>query len=142
VHVTDVTNASRTMLLDLQTFHWDDELLELFHVDRAVLPRVAASCGVVGEAGVLGATLPVAGIAGDQQAALFGQACFSPGQAKTTYGTGSFVLVNVGDSGEPAPAGLPRRPRPSARAPARSTPSRAPCSPAAPPSSGSATAWA
>jgi glycerol kinase len=107
-HVTDVTNASRTLLLDLRTLDWDDELLALFHVDRAVLPRVAASCGVVGEAELLGATIPVAGIAGDQQAALFGQACFSPGQAKATYGTGSFVLVNVGESDEPAPAGLLR----------------------------------
>ena len=106
VHVTDVTNASRTMLLDLRTRDWDDELLALFHVDRAMLPRVAASCGIVGEAEFLGTTLPITGIAGDQQAALFGQACFLPGQSKVTYGTGSFVLVNVGEAEGPAPAGL------------------------------------
>jgi glycerol kinase len=106
VHVTDVTNAARTMLLGLDALDWDDELLELFHLDPALLPRVAASSEVVGEANLLGATVPIAGIAGDQQAALFGQACFAPWQAKATYGTGTFVLVNVGESREPAPAGL------------------------------------
>ncbi len=95
-HLTDVTNASRTMLLDLATGAWDDELLELFAVDRGVLPSVVPSAGVVAEATFLGATLPVAGIAGDQQAALFGQGCFTAGQAKATYGTGTFVLANVG----------------------------------------------
>jgi glycerol kinase len=106
VHATDVTNASRTMLLDLRTLDWDDELLGLFGVERALLPEIAPSSGVIGEGELLGATLPVAGVAGDQQAALFGQACFAPGQAKATYGTGSFVLVNVGGSVEPAPEGL------------------------------------
>ena len=105
-HVTDVTNASRTMLLDLATGDWDDELLALFGVERELLPRVAGSAEVVGEAELLGATLPVAGIAGDQQAALFGQCCFFPGQAKATYGTGSFVLVNIGAERGPAPEGL------------------------------------
>jgi glycerol kinase len=106
VHATDVSNASRTMLLELRTLAWDDELLELFGIERAVLPEIVPSSGVVGEAELLGTTLPVGGLAGDQQAALFGQACFAPGQAKATYGTGSFVLVNVGDSTEPAPEGL------------------------------------
>ena len=108
VHVTDVTNASRTMLVDLRTLDWDDELLAVFGVERVLLPRIVGSSGVVGEATLLGATLPVAGLAGDQQAALFGQGCFAPGEAKATYGTGSFVLVNVGGSTDGAPAGLLR----------------------------------
>jgi glycerol kinase len=95
-HVTDVSNASRTLLFDLRRLAWDPELLELFGVPESVLPEVVPSSGIVGEAELLGARLPVAGIAGDQQAALFGQACFRPGQAKATYGTGSFVLVNAG----------------------------------------------
>jgi len=107
-HVTDVTNASRTMLLDLERGDWDDELLELFGVDRAVLPTVVPSAGVAAEASLLSAAVPLAGIAGDQQAALFGQGCFAPGQIKATYGTGTFVLANVGDLGGPAPAGLLR----------------------------------
>ncbi len=99
-HVTDVTNASRTMLLDLASGDWDDELPGLFGVDRSVLPEVVGSSGVVAEASLLGVSLPVCGIAGDQQAALFGQGCFGPGEAKATYGTGTFVLVNLGeDSG-------------------------------------------
>jgi len=100
-HVTDVTNASRTMLLDLERGDWDDELLELFGVDRAVLPTVVPSAGVAAEASLLSAAVPLAGIAGDQQAALFGQGCFAPGQIKATYGTGTFVLANVGDLGGP-----------------------------------------
>jgi len=106
VHVTDATNASRTMLVDLRTLDWDDELLALFGVERTLLPRVATSSEVVGEASLLGASVPIAGLAGDQQAALFGQGCFSPGEAKATYGTGSFVLVNVGADESPAPEGL------------------------------------
>ena len=105
-HVTDVTNASRTMLLDLETGNWDDELLELFSLDRAILPAVVPSAGVVAEATLFGATVPLAGMAGDQQSALFGQGCFAPGQAKATYGTGTFVLANVGDLAGPAPEGL------------------------------------
>jgi glycerol kinase len=105
-HVTDVTNASRTMLLDLASGEWDDELLALFGVDRAVLPEVVASSGVAAEASFLGVTLPVAGIAGDQQAALFGQGCFAPGDAKATYGTGTFVLVNLGEHAGPPADGL------------------------------------
>ncbi len=96
-HVTDVTNASRTMLLELTTGDWDEELMELFSVDRSMLPEVVPSAGVSAEAMLLGVTLPIAGIAGDQQAALFGQGCFAPGQAKATYGTGTFVLANVGN---------------------------------------------
>ena len=102
-HVTDVTNASRTMLLDLASATWDGELLALHGVDPAVLPEVVPSSGVVSEATLLGAKVPLAGIAGDQQAALFGQGCFAPGDAKATYGTGTFVLVNLGEQpGEPA----------------------------------------
>jgi glycerol kinase len=107
-HVTDVTNASRTMLFDLAEGDWHDELLALFGVDRALLPRVAGSSEVVGEAELFGITVPIAGIAGDQQAALFGQACWQSGQAKATFGTGSFVLVNVGSEDGTPPEGLLR----------------------------------
>jgi len=106
VHVTDRTNASRTMLLDLDTLEWDDGLLELFGVDPALLPRVVSSSEVVADAELLGATVPIAGIAGDQQAALVGQGCFDSGEAKATYGTGSFVLVHSGREREAAPMGL------------------------------------
>jgi glycerol kinase len=103
-HATDVSNASRTLLFDLRGLSWDADLLELFGVPAAVLPRVVPSSGVLGEAGLLGASVPLASLVGDQQAALFGQACLRPGQAKATYGTGSFVLVNAGaDPGEPRP---------------------------------------
>ncbi len=108
VHVIDTTNASRTMLLDLETLDWDDELLALFGVESELLPRVVPSSGVVADASLAGATVPIAGIAGDQQAALFGQGCFSAGEAKATYGTGSFVLVNDGNSRSAAPEGLLR----------------------------------
>jgi glycerol kinase len=106
VHATDVSNASRTQLVDLESLEWDPDLLELFGVPEAVLPRIVPSSGVVGEADLLGAQLPIAGIAGDQQAALFGQACFLPGKAKATYGTGSFVLVNAGTDTPRPPEGL------------------------------------
>ena len=105
-HVTDSTNASRTLLLDLATLDWDDELLALFGVERDLLPRVCASSEAVAEASLFGRPIPIAGLAGDQQAALFGQACFDPGQGKATYGTGSFVLVHSGGDGSPPPAGL------------------------------------
>jgi glycerol kinase len=101
-HVTDVSNASRTMLLSLRSLQWDDELLGALDVPRAVLPEVVSSAGVVGVTrGVAGLPdgIPIAGIAGDQQAALFGQGCFRVGDVKCTYGTGAFVLMNVG----PAP---------------------------------------
>jgi glycerol kinase len=105
-HITDVTNASRTMLLDLAKGVWDEDLLDLFTVDRSLLPDVVSSSGVVAEASLLGATVPLAGIAGDQQAALFGQGCFEPGAMKATYGTGTFVLAHVGDLVGPAAPGL------------------------------------
>ena len=95
-HVTDATNASRTMLYDIVKGDWDDELLKLFGVPRSVLPEVRSSSEVYGETRLLGAPIPIAGIAGDQQAALFGQACTRPGMAKNTYGTGCFMLMNTG----------------------------------------------
>jgi glycerol kinase len=108
VHVTDVTNASRTMLVSLATLDWDDELLELFGVDRALLPRIVGSREDVGEGELLGATVMIRGIAGDQQAALYGQGCHRAGEGKATYGTGSFVLVHTGDDAGPPPPGLLR----------------------------------
>jgi glycerol kinase len=98
LHVTDASNASRTLLLNIHTGQWDDELLRLFNIPRAVLPKVAPSSGIVGilDAALLGEEIPIAGIAGDQQAATFGQACFAPGMAKNTYGTGCFMLMNTG----------------------------------------------
>lgn len=98
VHATDVSNASRTLLFNLRTMSWDDELLEVLRIPRAVLPEVKPSSGAYGEtvADLLGAAIPIAGVAGDQQAALFGQACFTPGMVKNTYGTGCFMLMNTG----------------------------------------------
>ena len=96
VHVTDYSNASRTMLYDIHNLCWSDELLELFEIPRAMLPEVAESSKVYGYAELDGVNVPIAGIAGDQQAALFGQACFERGEAKNTYGTGCFLLMNTG----------------------------------------------
>jgi len=96
VHVTDASNASRTMLFDISKGDWDDELLKLFGVPRSMLPEVRSSSEVYGVTTLLGAPIPIAGIAGDQQAALFGQACTKPGMAKSTYGTGCFMLMNTG----------------------------------------------
>jgi glycerol kinase len=101
-HVTDVSNASRTLLFNLASLDWDDELLDLFGIPRAVLPRVTASSAIVGATTLFGGSIPIAGNAGDQQAATFGQACFSPGMAKNTYGTGAFMLMNVGSSPQPS----------------------------------------
>jgi len=97
-HVTDVTNASRTMLLDLKSLEWDKSMLSLFDVPRAALAEVRPSAGLFGETDPahFGASIPIMGVAGDQQAALFGQACFAPGDVKSTYGTGCFALVNTG----------------------------------------------
>lgn len=97
-HVTDASNASRTLLFNLHTLQWDASLLRQFDVPASVLPRVAPSSGAFGETDAqwLGAPVPIAGIAGDQQAATFGQTCFSPGLAKNTYGTGCFMLMNTG----------------------------------------------
>ena len=96
VHVTDVSNASRTMLCNIHTGDWDEELLALFGVPRAMLPAIRASSEVYGETNHFGAPIPIAGIAGDQQAALFGQVCTRPGMVKNTYGTGCFMLMNTG----------------------------------------------
>jgi glycerol kinase len=97
-HVTDVSNASRTLLLNIHTLQWDDELLKALGVPRAMLPDVCPSSQVYGETdeSLLGGRIPIAGDAGDQQAATFGQACFEPGSAKNTYGTGCFMLLNIG----------------------------------------------
>jgi glycerol kinase len=98
-HVTDRTNASRTMLYDIEKLDWDDEILERLGIPTGLLPGVMASSGTFGLTDpdrLLGARIPISGIAGDQQAALFGQACFEPGATKNTYGTGSFVLMNTG----------------------------------------------
>ena len=103
VFVTDVTNASRTMLMNLRTGDWDDTMLELLDIPRPMLPAIKSSSEVYGEATIMGASIPVAGIAGDQQAALFGQGCFEKGQAKNTYGTGCFLLTHTGD--EPVMSG-------------------------------------
>jgi glycerol kinase len=102
-HATDYTNASRTMLFDIRRLAWDEELCGLLGIDPARLPEPLPSAHVYGTTSELGGEVPVAGIAGDQQAALFGQACHSPGSAKNTYGTGSFVLLHAGDEA-PAPA--------------------------------------
>jgi glycerol kinase len=98
VHATDVTNASRTLLFDIHTQQWDEELLKLLRVPRALLPEVKDSSGLFGssEAALFGTPLPIAGIAGDQQAALIGQGCLKSGMAKSTYGTGCFLLLNTG----------------------------------------------
>jgi glycerol kinase len=96
VHVTDVSNASRTMLYDIRKGSWDDELLSIFGVPRSMLPEVRSSSEVYGSSTLFGAPIPIAGIAGDQQAALFGQACTTPGMVKNTYGTGCFMLMNTG----------------------------------------------
>jgi glycerol kinase len=96
VHATDVSNASRTMLYDIRKGTWDEELLKIFGVPRSMLPEVRDSSGVFGETKLLGGVTPIAGIAGDQQSALFGQVCTKPGMVKNTYGTGCFMLMNTG----------------------------------------------
>ncbi len=98
VHATDVSNASRTMLLNLHTLQWDESLLKLFRIPHSVLPQVLPSSGLFGhtDPAVVGARIPITGVAGDQQAATFGQTCFAPGSAKNTYGTGCFMLMNTG----------------------------------------------
>ena len=98
VHATDVSNASRTLLCNLQSLDWDEELLTIFRVPRAMLPRICSSSDQIGETdpSLFGRSIPITGCAGDQQAATFGQACFSPGEVKNTYGTGCFMLMNTG----------------------------------------------
>ncbi len=97
VHVTDYTNASRTMLYDIHRLQWDETLLKALDIPREILPEVCPSSEIYGYTEIQGAQIPIAGIAGDQQAALFGQTCFDPGDAKNTYGTGCFLLMNTGD---------------------------------------------
>ncbi|MDJ0664327.1 MAG: glycerol kinase GlpK [Acidimicrobiia bacterium] len=105
-HITDVTNASRTLLMDLATLAWDDEILEIMGIPKSVLPRIVPSVGLIGRGrGVLDG-IPIAGILGDQQAAMFGQACFDPGDAKNTYGTGCFLLLNTGTQAVQSTKGL------------------------------------
>jgi glycerol kinase len=106
VHVTDVTNASRTLLMNLETLDWDDEILKLMGIPRAMLPNIKASSEVYGKATGDLAGIPVAGDLGDQQAALFGQTCFSVGEAKNTYGTGCFMLLNTGNKPVASKSGL------------------------------------
>ncbi|HEV2861754.1 MAG TPA: glycerol kinase GlpK [Pyrinomonadaceae bacterium] len=109
VHATDCSNASRTLLFDINTLAWDDELLGLLEVPRAMLPEVrpsASSYGLTDPDSFFGASVPVAGVAGDQQAALFGQACYEAGSVKNTYGTGSFLLMNTGGAPVPSREGL------------------------------------
>ena len=106
VHVTDVTNASRTMMMNLETLDWDDEILGILGVPRAMLPQIRASSEVYGEAKGDLAGIPVAGDLGDQQAALFGQTCFAVGEAKNTYGTGNFLLLNTGTEAVQSKSGL------------------------------------
>ena len=107
-HVTDPTNASRTMLYGLASGEWDRTLTDLFQVPDSLLPALTGSSGVCGETepGLLGYSLPIAGVAGDQQAALFGQGCVTPGEAKNTYGTGAFLLLYTGETPPAPPAGL------------------------------------
>jgi len=106
LHLTDVSNAARTMLLNIGSLQWDDELLRLFDVPSAMLPQVRSSSEVYGttDPALFGAAIPLAGIAGDQQAATFGQACYQPGMAKNTYGTGCFLLMNTGTQPRPSRA--------------------------------------
>ena len=98
VHATDMTNASRTMLYDIYRLDWDDTLLQTLDIPRAMLPQVRSSSEIFGYADIQGVQVPIAGMAGDQQAALFGQGCFAPGEAKNTYGTGCFLLMNTGQT--------------------------------------------
>jgi len=106
IHVTDLTNAARTQLFDIHRLCWDDKLLEIFDIPKSMLPQVKSSSEVYGEVEILGAKIPVAGIAGDQQAALFGQRCFNAGDIKNTYGTGCFLLMNTGKKAYESKNGL------------------------------------
>ena len=98
VHITDYTNASRTMLYDIHKLRWDDTLLDALDIPKGILPQVRPSSEIYGYTEILGEKVPISGMAGDQQAALFGQACFAPGDAKNTYDTGCFLLMNTGDA--------------------------------------------
>lgn len=107
-HVTDMTNASRTLLMNLKTGKWDEELLEIFKIPKNILPRIVSNSEIYGKTAGVGELpdgIPIAGMAGDQQAAMIGQACFEIGEAKCTYGTGSFILVNIGEEPKPSQHG-------------------------------------
>ena len=108
VHATDYTNASRTMLFNIHTLKWDEELLKIFNIPASLLPEVKPSSGIFGytDSKVLGAEIAIGGVAGDQQAALFGQCCFNPGELKNTYGTGAFLLMNIGEEPTITDSGL------------------------------------
>lgn len=108
VHVTDYSNASRTMLFNINNLEWDDDLLKMLHIPKAILPEVKPSSCIYGETvpDILGTKVPIAGAAGDQQSALFGQGCFEPGMAKNTYGTGCFLLMNTGTERKHSKQGL------------------------------------
>ena len=108
IHVTDYTNASRTMLFDIHKMCWDDEILDYFRIPKSMLPDVKPSSCVYGytSSDVMGGKIPIAGAAGDQQAALFGQCCFAPGEVKNTYGTGCFLLMNTGNQAVNSEGGL------------------------------------
>lgn len=106
VHVTDVTNASRTMLFNIHTLRWDEEILRYFSIPASLLPSVMPSSGILGETSLLGPTIPIAGVAGDQQASLFGHGCLAPGSVKNTYGTGCFLLMNTGSRVARSESGL------------------------------------
>jgi glycerol kinase len=106
IHVTDVSNASRTMLMNLETLEWDEEILRVLDIPRAFLPQIRASSEVYGIATGALAGVPIAGDLGDQQAALFGQTCFAAGESKNTYGTGCFMLLNMGTRVVPSKNGL------------------------------------
>ena len=108
VHATDYSNASRTMLFNINTLDWDEELLKIFNIPSSILPCVSPSSNIFGytEKSILGAEIPIGGVAGDQQAALFGQCCFAPGELKNTYGTGAFLLMNTGDTPKFTDSGL------------------------------------
>jgi len=103
-HATDTSNACRTLLLDIHSVGWDEELCDILSVPKSVLPEVVTSSGIVAhtEASIFGASIPISGIAGDQQAALFGQGCIDPGMVKNTYGTGCFMLMNTGTKSVPS----------------------------------------
>ena len=108
VHATDYSNASRTMLFNINTLEWDKELLEIFNIPSSILPEVKPSSYIFGytDTKILGAEIPIGGVAGDQQAALFGQCCFNPGDLKNTYGTGAFLLMNIGEKPQITDSGL------------------------------------
>ncbi len=106
LHITDVTNASRTLLMNLETLEWDEDMLSILNIPGSMLPQIRSSSEVYGTAKGILSGIPVSGILGDQQAALFGQTCYEPGEAKNTYGTGCFMLINTGHDPTPSKSGL------------------------------------